>query len=226
MIKDLIKNTPFFGKIAVKIYSRIKGVPYFSTSKKYWDDRYKSGGNSGAGSYARFAEFKAEVINKFVKDNAVDSVIEFGSGDGNQLKYFQFKNYTGFDVSPTAVALCTETFKNDPSKKFKLVGEYANHSADLTMSLDVIYHLIEDSVYREYMQRLFDSSKLFVIIYASNKDEVPVTGVHVKHRKFTNWVDQHAKEFKLISHIPNKYPWNGNEHETSFADFYIYQRSL
>jgi len=224
MLKDLIKNTPVLGKLAVKIYSRLKGVPYFSTSRKYWDDRYKSGGNSGAGSYNRFAEFKAEVINKFVKDNSVKSVIEYGCGDGNQLKYFQFNKYTGFDVSPTAIALCRDTFKNDRSKNFKVIGDYKNESADVTMSLDVIYHLVEDSVFRDYMKLLFSSSGQYVIVYASNKDEVPETGVHVRHRKFTNWVDKHALEFKLISHIPNKYPWNGNEFETSFADFYIYQR--
>lgn len=35
-------------------------------SKNYWENRYKSGGNSGAGSYSNLAEFKAEIINEFV----------------------------------------------------------------------------------------------------------------------------------------------------------------
>ena len=30
--------------------------------------RYKKGGNSGAGSYNHLAEFKAEVLNQFVKE--------------------------------------------------------------------------------------------------------------------------------------------------------------
>ena len=120
MLKNIIKKTPLVGKMAIRLYSKLKGVPHFSTSKKYWDDRYQSGGNSGAGSYNRFAEFKAEVINKFVLEQSIQSVIEFGCGDGNQLKYFKFNNYLGFDVSSTAVANCKKLFHGDPSKKFKV----------------------------------------------------------------------------------------------------------
>jgi hypothetical protein len=32
----------------------------FSGSKAYWENRYADGGNSGAGSYNRLADFKAE----------------------------------------------------------------------------------------------------------------------------------------------------------------------
>ena len=32
-------------------------------SKKYWENRYKKGGNSGTGSYSNLAEWKAEIIN-------------------------------------------------------------------------------------------------------------------------------------------------------------------
>jgi hypothetical protein len=37
------------------------------------------------GSYGKFAAFKAEVLNAFVQEMRVDTVIEFGCGDGNQL---------------------------------------------------------------------------------------------------------------------------------------------
>jgi len=225
MLKELIKNTPVLGKFAIMLYSRLKGIPYFTSSGNYWEERYKRGGNSGAGSYNRFAEFKAEVINPFVKENNISSVIEFGCGDGNQLKYFQFKMYTGFDVSKTAINTCIELFRNDPTKHFRHVDSYHNDKADLTLSLDVIYHLIEDNVFEQYMNQLFQASNKYVIIYASNKNENPVEAVHVKHRKFTEWVNNHITSFKLIKHIPNKYPWNGNEYETSFADFFIYEKT-
>ena len=82
-------------------------------SKNYWENRYKKGGNSGAGSYSKLAEFKAEIINDFVHKNSVDLVVEWGSGDGNQLSLAKYKKYLGFDVSATAVNLCREKFKND-----------------------------------------------------------------------------------------------------------------
>ena len=56
-------------------------------SSKYWNERYKHGGNSGDGSYGHLAEYKAEIINDFIEENQIHNIIEFGSGDGNQLKY-------------------------------------------------------------------------------------------------------------------------------------------
>ena len=42
--------------------------------------------------------------------------------------------------------------------------------ADLTLSLDVIYHLVEDDVFVSAMRALFDKAARFVVIYASNQD--------------------------------------------------------
>ncbi len=36
-------------------------------SKKYWNDRYVKGGNSGTGSYNELAKFKAHIINSFIE---------------------------------------------------------------------------------------------------------------------------------------------------------------
>jgi hypothetical protein len=37
-------------------------------------------------------------------------------------------------------------------------------------------------------------------------------------------VEENAKNFKLIKHIPNKYPFDGNGERTSLADFYIFEK--
>ena len=37
-------------------------------SSLFWENRYKKGGNSGSGSYNKMAEFKAKVINDFIKE--------------------------------------------------------------------------------------------------------------------------------------------------------------
>ena len=49
-------------------------------------------------------------------------------------------------------------------------------------------------------------------------------GYHVKHRKFTGWVDQNILDFKLVDKIKNKYPYDEANPDTSFADFYIYKK--
>ena len=53
----------------------------FSGSLSYWEERYSTGGNSGVGSYGKFAEFKATTLNEFVAKHNLRSVIEFGCGD-------------------------------------------------------------------------------------------------------------------------------------------------
>jgi SAM-dependent methyltransferase len=197
----------------------------FPGSDKYWEQRYAVGGNSGVGSYGKFANFKAEVINKFVREHEIKSVIEFGCGDGNQLKLANYPSYLGFDISKTAIDLCKETFKADSSKSFKLIDKYEGERADLTLSLDVLFHLIEDETFEFYMMRLFNSSDKYVIIYSSNTDKnEECEAPHVKHRYFTKWIEEHLPNCRLIEHIPNRYLYKGNYLEGSFADFYIYQK--
>ena len=197
-------------------------------SKKYWNDRYVTGGNSGAGSYNELARFKANVINNFLEKNKIKSIVDYGVGDGNQLKLINTENliYTGIDVSEFIISKCKEEFKDDKTKKFIHADNIDNElKAELVLSCDVIYHLIEELVYEEYMENLFSMSKKYVIIYARNED-VNHT-VHVKFRKFSNYIENNLPEWQLIKHIPNKYPQlklGHNNNKTSPSDFYIYKK--
>jgi SAM-dependent methyltransferase len=226
-MKSFIKKIPILRFIAKAIYfTFVAPLKSFPGSEDYWKQRYKSGGNSGAGSYHRLAEFKAQVLNGFVAEEKIRTVIEFGCGDGNQLKLLQYPSYLGFDVSPEAISQCESDFFDDKTKTFKLMDEYVNETAELTLSLDVIYHLIEDSVFHFYMERLFNSSSRFVIIFSSNtQKQSRFQAAHVKHRQFSKWVIENKPEWNLKKHIPNKYPYTGNDEEGSFADFYIYEKA-
>ena len=204
---------------------RIQKNREFSDSESFWKKRYAAGGNSGAGSYNKLAEFKASILNQFVKHHALNSVIEFGCGDGNQLKRASYPRYLGLDVSPVAIKKCLELFQHDPTKQFKLMSEYQLEKADLSLSLDVIYHLIEDPVFTSYMNNLFNAAERFVIIYSSNTEEqISPWAPHVRHRKFTDWVEIWQKDWTLLQYIPNEYPFKQDEHG-SFADFYILEKT-
>ena len=100
-------------------------------SKYYWDNRYKTGGNSGAGSYNKLSEFKASIINNFIQNNNITSIIDHGVGDGNQLKLINTENktYTGIDVSRTIIDSCIRMFTTDPTKRFILDTELKNDNA-------------------------------------------------------------------------------------------------
>ncbi len=203
---------------------------YFFRSSVYWEQRYLNKGSSGVGSYGKFAEFKAEIINNFLSTKEIHSAVEFGCGDGNQLSLLNYPNYIGIDVSKKAVEICRERFKNDSTKKFIFSKNNLDLTSkmdiicDLSLSLDVIFHLIEDKVFEEYMTRLFSASEKYVIIYSSNEDDMEKSSEHVKHRKFTNWIEENKKEWALISFIKNEYPYNGYYEETSFSDFFIYEK--
>lgn len=193
-------------------------------SRNYWERRYRDGGNSGAGSYHHLANFKADVLNSFVAENDIKSVIEFGCGDGNQLRLAKYPGYLGLDVSETALHLCRDIFSADQSKCFVAASNYRGERAQLGLSLDVIFHLVEDEVFEHYMRRLFDAAERFVIVYSSNTDDANTSARadHVRHRRFVDWIDVNAPEWKLVQVVPNRYPFDGNHEQTSFADFFIF----
>ena len=199
---------------------------YINSSKEYWEKRYADGGNSGVGSYNILAQYKASVINNFVNKNNIKTVIEWGSGDCNQLSLANYHNYIGYDVSQTAINYCKNKFHNDPTKTFiHLNDNLINYKkADLSLSLDVIFHLVEDNVFERYMYNLFNSSIKYVCIYSSNFNKA--WAIHVRHRKFTDWIDNYmSKSWKLKELIPNKYPFDlGKTQITSFCDFYFYEK--
>ncbi len=226
-MKEAIKKIPLVGAIAQSLYRKWINPPKpFTGSEHYWNQRYDSGGNSGDGSYHQLAAFKAEVLNRFIQQHGIETVLEYGCGDGNQLRLAEYPCYVGFDVSQKAVDVCRDGFAADKTKSFENMIDYTGETAQLTLSLDVVYHLVEDSVFDEYMHRLFDSAERYVAIYSSNTDENdPEQAPHVRHRKFSDWIDTAEPDWDLLEHIPNRYPFDGATETGSFADFYIYSRN-
>lgn len=218
----MIKRLLHYGK-------RILGMPSsyggFENSSKFWEERYKSGGNSGPGSYDQLAEFKAKIINDLLRQLQVHEVFELGCGDGNQLSMLQLPYYTGVDVSPSIIEKCKKKFKDDPIKQFVLLQDLPEKQFDMGLSLDVIYHLVEDDIYQKHLKLLFEQSKRFVLIYSSNSEEEAGGPAHVKHRKFTDDVAREHKKWALVKHIPNEYPFQGDYNTGSSADFYLYART-
>lgn len=201
-------------------------------SKEYWEARYSSGGNSGSGSYGRLAVFKAQILNKFISENNVHTIIEFGCGDGNQLSMAEYPKYIGLDVSKVIIQTCIKKFSKDSTKSFFLYDQSCFHdngkifTSDVSMSLDVLYHLTEKEVYQTYLMQLFSCALKFVIIYAPNVN-IPRSSPfsHEFYRKFSDDVESLAPEWELYSVIENEYKsQNTHEENSSIADFYFYRK--
>jgi hypothetical protein len=223
----IAERLPVVGRPMLGIGRRLRRLA-FPGSSRYWENRYRGGRSSGPGSEGPLAAFKAEVLNAFVKSHAIGSVIEFGCGDGSQLMLAEYPRYVGLDVSATALRRCIDRFEGDPSKSFFLYDPYAFSdgagilSAEVALSIDVIYHLVEDRIFDLSMRHLFASGQRFVIVYSSNM-EGPGRSPHVRHRRFTTWVERNAPGWRLVDTVANRYP-RTEEGTGSPSDFYVFGR--
>ncbi|MDR0425158.1 MAG: hypothetical protein LBH39_06910 [Clostridiales Family XIII bacterium] len=192
-------------------------------SGAYWEERYSGGGTSGSGSYGQLQAFKAEVLNGFLDKHKIESAIEWGCGDGSQLGRINYSRYIGLDVSQTAVNMCRAKYAYDTTKTFYVATEYEpSMRSECALSLDVIFHLLEDDVYSNYMNNLFGSAEKFVCIYSSNFESAQLS--HMRHRMFTDYIDTHWPDWGLAGQVKNRYPYNEMDPDgTSLADFYFYE---
>lgn len=196
----------------------------FRGSRGYWEDRYRMKGNAGAGSFGASARYKADVLNAFVHGHAVNSVIEFGCGDGSQLALAEYPTYLGFDISSAALARCRQRFCDDAKKRFALLEDYDGARVDLSLSLDVLYHLIEDETYFDYLDRLFAAAQLYAIVY-STSTTVPVkTLPHVRHRDVEGDIAQRFPMFRRMHDCESKLPPPVQQGRRLATRFLIYER--
>jgi predicted TPR repeat methyltransferase len=182
----------------------------------YWNDRYVAGGNSGAGSYGEYAVHKADVINYYIEKYEIKTISDFGCGDGNQISLLTgFEKYAGCDISPRIIEVCKKRFEND--KRYSFYGYiHQMPSADLCMSLDVIYHIMDYGDYETYLATLFEKSDNYVLIFSSNHDRKVETVSHIHHRIFTKFVDEFVPNFKLVEEIENNL--------NTSAKFFLYEK--
>jgi SAM-dependent methyltransferase len=193
------------------------------SSARYWESRYRLGLTSGSGSEGELASYKAGILNDFVREHGIRRVVEFGCGDGQQLALAFYPQYLGLDVTFKAIELCRARFEGDLTRSFlqydptHAVNLGAYLSADLTLSLDVIYHLVEDEAYDSHLRDLFGVSRRHVVVYASNLNGEG-RHRHVRHRRFTEDVARRFPQFQLTRHLKNPHS------ASSFADFYFFER--
>jgi SAM-dependent methyltransferase len=223
-VKHLVRRSPRLTRALGTAYRLLSGP--FQGSQEYWIKRYAKGGNSGPGSYSDLAKFKARVLNELVREKHIASVIEFGCGDGNQLTIAEYPRYTGYDVSPVAVERCRARFSGDATKSFGLLGDYAGQVADLAMSLDVIYHLVEDAVFEAHMRTVFGAATRHVVVYSTNRDAPDDAGqAHVRHRRFSDFVERELPTWKLVRTEQQPNAYSGDITSSSLAEFFFFEKA-
>ena len=164
----------------------------------YWEQRFRNGGDAGAGSRGHYGNTKAAAVNKIIAEHDVQTVIDWGCGDGLMAARIIASRYIGLDVSPAALELCRHA-ADGPGREWHLYDGFTDPGirGDLALSLEVIFHLVDDALYHRYMELLFGSAPL-VCVVSSNRDERGEP--HVLHRLFVRDV---PADFKLLSHERN-----------------------
>jgi len=164
--------------------------------KKYWEDRYHKGGNSGSGSYNNAAILKSNYINSIIKKYNIKTINDFGHGDGNQLSYLKgYDQYYGYDISMTTRKKCKDKFKSYQNITFvNDINDLVD--VDLNMSLDVLYHIIDKNDFYQYLNRLFIKSK-YVLIYGVDKNMGDIN-THFYARPFLGYIQEQFKNYELL----------------------------
>lgn len=206
---------PFFKKVLITL-RRLR----YPGAADYWERRYAGGGDSGAGSAGRLAVYKAETVNRFVREHHIQSVVEFGCGDGRQLRLAEYPIYCGLDVSKSAVLRCRDLFAGDTSRCFERYRpELFNphdFQADMALSLEVIFHLTEDDVYNLYIRHLFATARRWVVIFSS--DGADTTGGVFPHFRPRRFSDDVPAGWSLIGRLEN--PHN----DISVSEFFFFKK--
>ncbi len=194
---------------------------WFRGSKVHWQRHYERGGDSGPGSYGESALYKAGLINRVIREHGIHSIVELGCGDGNQLTYLEVDQYIGLDISKVAIQRCLARHGGNAKRSFIWYDQDYFHdplrivSADCAMSLDVIFHFIENDVFVRYVHNLFNCGRRFVIIYGLDQAQVRPGHVSVRLRKYSDYIAANIPEFRIALHVPKT---------EEFGDFYLYER--
>jgi hypothetical protein len=146
--------------------------------KKYWDERYRRGENSGDGSYGEQLQKKLSLL----KGLGITSITDVGCGDfnfgKNLLEIYPQAKYTGYDLSSVIIE---KNKKNFPKYEFTNYGVLPQ--ADLILCVDVLFHILDDKNYELALQDLDNLWRKYLAVTAYEYDNPEIKG-HIKVRKF------------------------------------------
>lgn len=160
--------------------------------KAYREQRYKNWWNSGKWSYNENARFKADFINKFIIESGIIDVIEVGSWDGNNLSLYEAKKYTWVDVSAEAIKKCKNMFEHKDNMTFEEYRKWENTPADLSLCLDVTYHIFPRKEREEVIDDVIRLWKKYVLFYSFLAPKWHAQ--HINDYPFREYIEKLSKE--------------------------------
>ena len=153
---------------------------------------------------------KFKTINNIITQNNIQSIIQYGLSDKNQIELFNTENkiFTGIDKNLSNVLKCNHLFKDDKTKHFIHSNNIKNNlNADLVLIYNVHKNL-QDDTHKEFIQNLLNKSKRYVVIYEKCISE--------KYKHFLNYINN-LPQWKFYEFVPNENLQIDN-------NFYVYEK--
>ena len=131
----------------------------------FWEFRYALHPSlgSGVGSRGGNLSIKRDILKAQLKALRPDSVLDVGCGDLEVMKDLTISNYTGIDVSPSAIELAK---KKRPDWEFRWgdILKLDLDPKDLVINLDVVIHQPTREIYEAFCEKLLSLSRKFLIV--------------------------------------------------------------
>jgi SAM-dependent methyltransferase len=146
------------------------------SNKEIFDNIYQKqfwGKDSGCGSDPKNAKEWISLINNFIKEKEIKSVLDLGCGDwriGKELNLDNV-NYTGVDVSSVII----NKIKHNEKDNIKFVNHdiesFDIPKVDLVLLKDVLQHLALDST-KKILDKVSNNAKYVLISNDFNKNNI------------------------------------------------------
>jgi 2-polyprenyl-3-methyl-5-hydroxy-6-metoxy-1,4-benzoquinol methylase len=184
-----------------------------------WTNRYyNKNGNSGLGSTGELAKFKIDFINNFIKENDINSILDFGCGDCFIASQLKVSRYTGIDISDAYFDRIVDFVADNKElikKPFNEIRDFEFY--DCVICLDVLYHILEEETEYLYetLDEIYNHSNKYIIIYAQDSYLNFNYESHMFDSRWRQYIEK--KQLKLI------YEQNECMPGTS-AKFFVYKK--
>jgi SAM-dependent methyltransferase len=188
------------------------------TEGRFWEERYRTGGDSGKGSVGAYRKWKWKTIKKYINPKE-KSVLDVGCGDLQFMKGQKFKHYVGVDISSSIIE---KNRAKRPDWAF-LCADVATYGLrfrpqpfDVVFCMDVLFHIMNDERYGILLDNLnrWAGEWLFIVSWAKN----PLPYLHdyfQYYRDLKEWLGR-LPDFALVGEHQKK----GDEYNT----LYVFRR--
>lgn len=148
-------------------------------AQKFWDERYKAGGTSGAGARGEPALHKVRRVAEVVESLGAQSILDLGCGDGYVAALLMARlappclpdvRYTGIDFSEAAIELCRRSVGQTPAvaKRMTFIcGDVLTTplpAADVVLVLDTLHGAPTRQIHDRIVDRAITLARKAVVI--------------------------------------------------------------